>query len=86
MSAGAARAMQAPGWPARDRAECPDLGGQRLDRNRADGRAIRRLSARSPPIFPSLSVMLLIDIARCRLPTRRGVIGLEVPPGRGARR
>ena len=42
MSSGAARAMQAPGRPARGRAECPDLGGQRLDRNRADGLAERR--------------------------------------------
>jgi len=27
--------------PAGGRAECPDLGGQRHDRNRADGRAER---------------------------------------------
>jgi len=52
-----------------------------IDRRDGRSRAERRECAGSPWSSPSLGVQLSTDVARCSLPTRRGVTGLRVAAG-----
>ncbi len=70
--------------PARGRAECPDLDGQRHDRNPADVRAERRIFARTAPVGrlrsataqPPLSVSWTRSFPACAAPAPVGPVGL----------
>ena len=63
--------MHLPGRPARGRAECPGLGGQRLDRNGAGDRAERRLCGR---------YLLILFVAQRK--DEDPVVEVEIPTGR----